>query len=350
MPNFAGPGTSFGAHHTTGLTLTPGNDGAARAELQRLEVHDVRCTLGGMQVHVARVQAAGLRADLRLASGAAPRIVALHADDLQLMGVELASAALPRAITAPSGPWHLEALGEMQGLLHAFITDAVWVVDAEVRLHLQQGGIDFNRATVEHVGPDSSMGISRGGVYVDSPKLGRQYLYLFTGPDLPGVRYETRGTRRGVTDRGHVDLRALAEGWLSRSLLTAPGKPANRHVEATLDRTRLTGELQFGDGAVGTPWGQVRLTGQAEGKNRLIVSAAVLSHKLVLRMPDVAASEAHFAAGGWSGTCGAVSADVSVRVSGLGSGSPEVVLALGHVKAQALQTHRDGSAIPTSSS
>ena len=343
MPDFATRGASFGAHHTTGLSFVPGADGAAQAELQRLEVQDVRCTVEGLQVQIARVQATGLRARLASAPGAAARVVSLQADEVQLMGIELVPASLPAFAASPAGPWQLEALGGLQGLLHAFITDAVWVVDAEVRLHLEQGGVDFNRVTVEHIGPDSAMGISRGGLYVDSPKLGRQYLYLFTGPDLPGVRYETRGTRRGVDDRGHVDLRALAEGLLSQSLLAPPGKPANRQVEATLDRTRLTGELQFGDGAVGTPWGQLTLAGQAEGKNRLIVSAAVLSHKLVLRMPDVAASEARFEVGEWSGRCGALSADLGVRVGGLGNGTPEVAFTLGHLKVQGLQAQRKAS-------
>ena len=35
----------------------------------------------------------------------------------------------------------------------------------------------FNRVTVEHVGPDSSMGLSPMGLYVDAPN-GRNYLYL----------------------------------------------------------------------------------------------------------------------------------------------------------------------------
>lgn len=312
-----------------------------QVEAASIEAQDLRWRLGDTPLRIARARARQLSATLAPAGpGQPPRLLGATAAELELLGVELEPAdwpGLPEVSTLRGEQPRLDALGAMQGLLHAFVTDAVWVVDAEVRVALRDGRIDFNQVAVEHIGPDSSMGISRGGLYIDSPKLGRQYLYLFTARDIPGTHFETRQGRK-VRDRGQLDLRAFAQGLWAQGRPAPPGKMANRHVESTLDRTRLTGELQFGDGALGSTRRHVVLTGQAEGKNRLIVSAAVLSHKLVLRMPDLAAREARFALAGLDGTSGPISADLSARVSGLGNGSPpELALSLGHLKVEDLR-------------
>ncbi|MCM5678986.1 hypothetical protein M8A51_05510 [Schlegelella sp. S2-27] len=323
------------------MQLFQGTGAGLRTSAQDIEARDLQWQLGGLTLRVARARLESLSARFTpAANGRPPRLQQADIGRLQLMGVEVDEAELPDAAPPHGEPWRLDALAGLQGLVHAFVTDAVWVVDAEVQLRLRDGRIDFNGVSVEHIGPDSSMGISRGGVYVDSPKLGREYLYLFTANDVPGARFETlsSGRVRRITDRGQLDLRAFVEGLLAQQPHAWPGKLADRHVAGTLDRTRLTAELQLGDGALGAERQHVVLSGRADGKNRVIVSAAVLSHKLVVRMPDMAASAAQFDLPGLTGSSGAVSADVSLRVAGLGGQArPMVALSLGHLRVENLR-------------
>jgi hypothetical protein len=323
------------------MQLSQAMGAGLRTSTQHLEAQDLRWQQGGLSLHVARARVESLSAEFApAANGLPPRLRQASVGRLQLMGVEVGEAELPSATPPHGEAWRLDALAGLQGLVHAFVSDAVWVVDAEVQLHLRDGRIDFNGVSVEHIGPDSSMGISRGGVYVDTPQLGREYLYLFTAGDIPGARFETVSPGRGrrITDRGQLDLRAFVAGLLTQQAPAWPGKLADRHMGATLDRTRLTAELQLGDGALGAERQHLVLEGQADGKNRVIVSAAVLSHKLVVRLPDLAASAAQFDLPGLTGSSGAVSADVSMRVTGLGSqGRPQVALGLGHLSVENLR-------------
>ena len=59
------------------------------------------------------------------------------------------------------------------------------------------------------------------------------------------------------------------------------------------------------------------LSGQAQGKNRLSVSAAVLGHRLVLRLPALCASGAVFDLLGRRGRCGPMAATLEVHATGL---------------------------------
>lgn len=334
-----------GASDGAGLQLAAAGDGAWRVEAERLELRALRFEHPGLEVHVARAQFERLSATLRSpADGTAPQLVQADVGAMQLLGVEARLTGAPRVDPAALGPWRLEALAGMRGALHAFISDAIWVLDVEVRLAIERGCIDFNRTTVAHLGPDSHMGISRGGIHVDAPRLGRKYLYLFTAREIPGAQFETRGAgrSRGVTDRGRLDLHAFVEGLLSHQPFALPGRMANRQLEATLDRTRLTGELVLGDGRLGTQDHHLVLAGQAQGRNRVIVSAAVLSHELVLRLPELAAERACTAWQGLPVRSGPVSADLSLRVGGLGLGPrPDVTLGLGSLRLQDVHVGTD---------
>ena len=96
-------------------------------------------------------------------------------------------------------------------------------VTRDVTIPVSGGRIDFNRATVEHIGPDSSMGVSRMGVYVDAPN-GRTYVYLLSATHVPGAAFERRGglLSSRVSDRGSIDLQPCAECFLRRLNLAAP--------------------------------------------------------------------------------------------------------------------------------
>ncbi|MCW7538076.1 hypothetical protein OOT46_09470 [Aquabacterium sp. A7-Y] len=306
----------------SGLSLEPAADGRLQLRLERLAVRNLRLKAGPWCLDFSQATLTGVAATVSLpGEGRALELLGLAVDEVQLLGVRTARAdVLPGEAAAP-GPWRLEALSGTEGSLRAFITDAAWIVDADVQVPVRQGRLDFNRVVVEHIGPNSSMGISRGGLYVDAPNMGRNYLFLFTAANVPGAAWEQRGGLRGlrVTDRGSLDLRAFAEGVLAGSNQQQPlGKPAGRHVEDTLDRTRLSGELQLGDGVLGLGPQQLRLDGQAAGRNRVKLSAAVLSHQLVLRIAEFSARETAFELFGQSGGSAAVEADLTLHANGLG--------------------------------
>lgn len=311
-------------------------------QLERMELQDWSWQMQGCRLFAARICLRGLAArparpgDAR----AVPPFDALTAREVECQGVEIElQAPLAQAAAAAGrvagGPWHLDPFAGLHGFVHAFITDALWKVDAEVRVPLAQGVVDFDRVTVAHIGPDSSMGLSRGGLYLDAPHGGRQYLYLWTEGEMPGAVYEQRDGRGRVASRGRLDLRGFIEGVLTAGLLaegSLPGRPGHRRLAATLDRTRLNGEVQLGDGPFGPPGLQFVLDGHEQGCNKVIVSATVVSHKLLLRLPDLHASQARGALAGGPWRCGAVSADLGVRWTRAPDPEAEVmVLTAGHV-------------------
>ena len=106
---------------------------------------------------------------------------------------------------------------------------------------IRQGQVDFKDATVEHVGPDSRMGVSRLGLYVDAPN-GRSYLYQFPSAPVAGVEYERRGALLGpfVTDRGNLRLQEFGE-WLLRKPGGQPwASPGKRGCFSTAQRFPAT--------------------------------------------------------------------------------------------------------------
>jgi hypothetical protein len=186
----------------------------------------------------------------------------------------------------PAHAWALGPLANMAGELRVHVTDAAWVLDAEVRLPIQAGGIDFNHATVSHVGPDSSMGLSRMGVYVDAPN-GRQYLAMLDGTPREGMRFEHRGALLGslVTDRGALLLAPLLQSLLAGARPFTPAAGA----QALLRRTRIEGQLRLGDGPLGQPGLGLVLTGATVGRNQLTL-ASTAGGGLLLRWPELSAA------------------------------------------------------------
>jgi hypothetical protein len=268
--------------------------------LARLAIDGMRVRHSSVHVQVASIELN----DVELtAEGASLQVV--RARQVRLKGVEAtlatgAKALPPLANTA----WHLEPLATLQGRLQAYITDAHWSVDADVTVPIDEGRIEFGRVTVEHIGPDSSMGASHLGIHVDAPN-GRNYLYRFSASHVPGVRFEQRGggvPGTGVADRGALTLKPFVEALLSGAALGDAPHP----VEAQLDRTRLSGTLQLGDGALGFDGCRMVLEGSAQGRNRLAVSAAVVGQHVMAHWPELWAREAAFELDGRKGRCGAV--------------------------------------------
>ena len=272
----------------------------ATLSLSRLVIDGVRLRRPGIHAQVESIELTGveLRADGQNVQG-------LRADQVRLRGIEatLAGGGLPLP-DRPRTAWRLEPLAALKGRLQAYITDAHWSVDADVHVPIDAGRIDFDRVTVEHIGPDSSMGASHLGIYVDAPN-GRNYLYRFSTPHVPGVHFEPRAglaAGGGTGGRGAMELQSFVEALLSGMALGDAPHP----VEAQLDRTRLSGTLQLGDGALGMDGVRMVLEGSTQGRNRLAVAAAVVGQYVAVQWPELWAAEAMVELGGRQLRCGAV--------------------------------------------
>lgn len=181
-----------------GLWLRAAGEGSLEVGIQRLTAASLRVASGPLMLeleHLALHKVVGL---VRF-EGGRPRLQSLEAAGAELSGVKVqAPLALSRATGGEpyalhvhggaaaagdatsrrplAGPWCLDPLGDANGTIRAEIIDAHLLFDADVTVPIREGRVDFNAATVEHVGPDSRMGASRLGLYVDAPN-GRSYLY-----------------------------------------------------------------------------------------------------------------------------------------------------------------------------
>ena len=216
---------------------------------------------------------------------------------------------------APADAWRLDPLGQAEGTVRAQITDAHLLFDADVTVPIRHGQIDFNDATVEHVGPDSRMGISRLGLYVDAPN-GRSYLYQFPSAPMAGVEYERRGAVLGpwVTDRGKLQLQAFAEGLL-RQAREGHGLGVTEQARLLFDRTAVSGDVQLGDGRFAAPGVQADLVGRADGRNVVRLHSEAVGRGLSLEMASLAVRDAVLHSGDMQMSCGDVAAALTLRLS-----------------------------------
>jgi len=320
------PAALLQALQGAGLSLRAQPDGTLQALADTLELRQV-----ALQTPLGSIDATAMTlidAVVRLAGGADGTPFALRG--LTAAELRIEHAELLPAPPAGAAALRLEPVGTVQGRLQVAIRDAAWVIDAEVTVPVVAGRIDFDRVVVEHVGPNSSMGVSREGVYVEAPNRDRIELLRFTSPAIPGVRYEQRGGFAGlrVTDRGSIDLRVFVEALLGASRDGPSWRLPDREVQAMLDRTKLTGELQLADGALGSGNDRLVLAGRADGKNGIALDAAVLGQRLVMHWPQLAASGAAFRWLGLSGTTGEISASVDVHVTGSSGAQPQLTVKL----------------------
>lgn len=288
------------------------DEDAARASAGELVLRDLQWQQGALR---GRLEEVVLR-EVSMLNG--PHgLRRLAAASVELRGLT-ASSTLRASTSPPLGTWRFDMLRGMDGTLRAFVTDAAWIVDADITLPLQHGRLNFDRVVVEHVGPNSVMGLSRGGLYLDAPHLGRRYLYVFTAPEVPGASFEQRADgQQHIAYRGAIDLHAFMAGLLGGAG-RALGRPADPAVFTMLDRTRLTGELQCGDGLLSMPGGRVVFSGKSVGRNRIGLSSAVLARELLLRLPDLQADELQLdLPQGWL-TTGMVRAEAELSLAAIG--------------------------------
>ena len=164
-------GARFNGLEALGAAIELGPGGRVHMRAHRLLLRDVHLNAGLAEIIVARLTLRHAR--LMLASPPSTgslEVQGLHADEVDLEGVEVmpgvAMAGLPS-----TGGWRFDALSTLHGVLEAYIRDAAWVVDAHIRLPVAYGRVDFNTVVVEHVGPNSSMGVGRRGVYMEARRV-----------------------------------------------------------------------------------------------------------------------------------------------------------------------------------
>ena len=293
-----------------GLALRTGQDGALEIAMRKLEAVSLRMSSGPFVLEVEQLALHDVVATVRVDAGK-PRLAALAAASADLSGVKvqapLAAPAQPEPHVAPAAAatsaWSLAPLAAADGAIQAEIVDAKLVFDADVTVPIRQGLVDFNVATVEHVGPDSRMGVSRLGVYVDAPN-GRSYLYQFSSAPVAGVEYERRSPLPGPwgTKRGSLQLQAFGEGLL-RQGTTGHTQGITEQARLLFDRTAVKGHVQLGDGRLAAPGVQADVTGRAAGHNVVRLHSQAVGRGVTLDVASLSVRNAVVGAGPSQARC-----------------------------------------------
>lgn len=288
-----------------GLSIRPANDGTLEIALRSLTAASLRLEAGPLTLELGQLALHELAARVRVEAGR-PRLLSLQAASAELSDVKVQGgvpAAAGKAAADAAGPWNLGPLAAADGMLHAEIRDAHLLFDADVTVPIRQGNVDFNAATVEHVGPDSRMGISRLGLYVDAPN-GRSYLYQFASAPVAGVEYERRGALLGarVSDRGHLRLQPFGEALL-RQGLSGHGPGVTEQARLLLARTAVSGHVQLGDGTFAAPGVQAEVVGGAAGGNIVRLHSEAVGSGLTMDLASLSVRSAVVRAGNTQLAC-----------------------------------------------
>lgn len=275
----------------------------ASAGARKLEASSLRVAHGSLMLEIAQL-ALG---DVEVAPDG------LRAGHAELSGLRLSGPlVLPEGCKdeRPAASWNLAPLAAAVGTLRAEIVDAHLVFDADVTVPIRHGRIDFKDATVEHVGPDSRMGASRLGLYVDAPN-GRSYLYQFPNSLVPGVEYEKRGALLGpwITDRGRLQLQPFAE-WLLCQSWGGQALAIPEQARGLFDRTGVSGEIELGEGKLVAPGLEAVLA----GRTGVRLHSEAVGRSLTAEVPALSVRDASAHAPGMRLACSALDAAVTLRV------------------------------------
>jgi hypothetical protein len=328
-----------------GLTMGANHDGALEIGIRKLEATSLRITSGAIVLDVGQLALHKVVALVRMQAGK-PRLCALEVASAELSGVNVhgpvvvpqqAPADAQAAATQPvASSWSLGPLAAADGTVRARIVDAHLLFDADVTVPVHQGRIDFNQATVEHVGPDSRMGVSRLGLYVDAPN-GRSYLYQFPSTPIAGVEYERRGALFGpwVTSRGNLQLQPFGEGVL-RQPPAGPALGFTEQARLLFDRTAVSGDLKLGDGKFAAPGVQADLAGRADGHNVVHLQAEAVGRGLTLELASLLVRDALVSLGATQIGCDEVKGALALRLLADG-GQRRFTFDLAHIELAGLR-------------
>jgi hypothetical protein len=302
-----------------GLTIGAQNDGALVIAIERLEAASLQLASGPVTLKVGRLTLNKLAGQVRF-EGGRPRLITLEAANADLSGVKVQGALIPSHPSqgdlgpAAASSWSLGPLAAADGNISAKIPDAHLLFDADVTVPIRQGQIDFNDATVEHVGPDSRMGVAPQGLYVDAPN-GRSYLYQFSSTPVAGVEHEQRNALLGpfVSDRGKLKLQVFVEGLLSHAQ-GGPGVGFTEQTRLLFDRTALSGEMHLGDGRFAAPGVQADVVGQADGRNVVRLQSEAVGRGLTAEMASLSIRHAVLNSRDLQLGCAEITGSLTVRV------------------------------------
>ncbi|HEX2545724.1 MAG TPA: hypothetical protein VHL79_12635 [Ramlibacter sp.] len=338
-----------------GLSWSPQAGGGIALAVRKVEAASLWLAAGPLVLEVGRLALHQLAAQVHMDDGR-PRLTSLAAAGAELADVKVhgpvgflaqAGADLHDAMAAAgesaTGAWSLGPFAGADGRIKAKIVDAHLIFDSDVTVPIRQGRINFNEATVEHVGPDSRMGVSRLGVYVDAPN-GRSYIYQFSNSPVAGVEFERRGSLLGarVTDRGHLRLQEFGEG-LMRQAPAAATQGVTAQSRLLLDRTALSGDVQLGDGRFGAPGVQADFTGRAAGRNAIRLHSVAVGRGLSADMASLSLRDAVLSAMGLRVACSEITGALTMRLSVQGT-QLRFALELASVKMSALQMQQADAA------
>lgn len=290
-----------------GITVGAGADESRQLSIRKIEVTALRLALGLHTLEIAQLALHDVVAQVKVDDGRA-RLRMLRAATAELSGVRVQG---PVGLSAPDADepqdgreqrhtWNLGPLASAEGTLRAEIVDAHLMFDADVTVPIRFGQIDFDDATVEHVGPDSRMGASEQGIYVDAPN-GRSYVYQFSSASVAGVEFEKRAALIGplVSDRGKLQLQQFAQGLLG-ARVSSGGLGLTQQARALLARTAIAGDVQLSDGklaaSVDSQGAQADLVGRAQGRNAVRMHSKAVGSGVTLAMPSLCAQNALFSA------------------------------------------------------
>ena len=324
-----------------GVTWKSTQDGAIEVRVRKFEAAALRLASGALVLELGRIAVHELVAQVRTKAGV-PRLSSVEAVEAEFVGLKLhgplivppsiqaiwdashrsATAASSADIGAPqaaAATWSLGPLGEADGTIRGEITDAHLLFDADVTVPIRHGQIDFNDATVEHVGPDSRMGVSRLGLYVDAPN-GRSYLYQFASAPIAGVEFERRGALLSpwVSERGKLRLQAFAESML-RQTRGDHGHGITEQARLLLGRTALSGKVQLGDGLLAVPGLQAHLQRRGAGRNAIGLHSEAVGRGFTVEMASLSARNTMAK---WTGAqvgCDEITARLKLQLSVEGS-------------------------------
>lgn len=234
--------------------------------------------------------------------------------------------------------WTLAPLATADGTLRARIVDAHLMFDADVMVPIRQGQVDFNDATVEHVGPDSRLGVSTTGLYLDAAN-GRSDLYRFPTTPVAGVEVEQRAALLApwVSDRGKLRLQEFLQGLLQQGAGPA-GTGLTGPSRQMLDRASVSGDMQLGDGTLAVPGLRAELVGRAEGRNAVRIRSDAVGRGLAIELLSLSLRNVVLDATGGQVACDEVTGALTLRLR-FDNGQLQVGADLAQVRMSGLRVH-----------
>ncbi len=318
-------GVEIGALETAGLTLRAMADSTIVATARRVTVRQVRARTQAGAIDIATAVLTDVRARLSAFPLAQPpELLELSADQVRVEGMNGVINMMPPVRATRSRAVLVDAIAGLDGEVRAFVTDALWIIDAEIVAPIVRGLIDFNRVIVEHVGPNSTMSVGPTSIHVDAPHRARIELLAFGARPVPGVSLHNAdvSARTRARDRGCLELAPFIQSVFASAADQPIARLTDSRLRDALRRTRLSGELRMGDGSLGTGTHHVVLTGRDGSRNRIELSSLAVGQRLIVRAPQFAAASAVFAVSDMTLTTGTVSAALEVHLIGMQDNEP----------------------------